>query len=446
MLKISSNTKVVVIGLGKSGRSAIKFCRGLGAQVLLSEGGQIDDDTVAWLAGQAVDYEDGGHSLEFLCRGDFVLISPGVPHNLPVLQEVRQKGVAVVGELALAAAYLRTPVIAITGTNGKTTVTTLIGDLLRAAGQRVFVGGNIGTPLTDYLAGSQDAQWLVLEVSSFQLDTVADFSADIAILLNISPDHLDRYEGLADYANTKMRLINGQKSGQRAIVNYDDNYLRRQDLGEVLYFGHNHGHNGAIIKDAEIQIGAEIYHLSDTVFAKPPNLENAAAAILAVRTAGCPVEAVKRGLADFRALPHRMTFVEEIAGVCYIDDSKATNIGAVVAALTSLRNDSVILIAGGRDKGGDYGLLAESVGKKVKTMLVIGEAQDKMIMAFKDFSKVEKISSLEGAVKRAAEIAGKGDTVLLSPACASFDMFNSYAERGDVFQQEVAKLAAGGIR
>jgi len=452
MLKSLANSRVAVVGLGKSGRSAIKFCRGMGAEVVLSEGGRLDDETAYWLKENGVIYEEGGHSFDFLRRADLVLISPGVPHYLPVLEAVRQEGVVVAGELALAALFLRTPMIAVTGTNGKTTVTTLIGDLLRAAGKKVFVGGNIGTPLTDYLAGSQDADWLVLEVSSFQLDAAGEFQPQIGVLLNISPDHLDRYKDLADYAQTKMRLFARQGTGDTAIINYDDAYLRRfcTDLGgqgqDVLYFGHHLKKLvGAEMQGRKIQLnacGEERFDLAGTYFACPPNLENAAAAILAVQAAGCSPSAIKQGMAEFKALPHRMTVVAEIAGVTYIDDSKATNIGAVAAALASV-SGSVILIAGGRDKGGDYGLLAELVKEKVTTMLLIGEAGAKMAAAFANLTIIETMASLEEAVDRAAAISRSGDTVLLSPACASFDMFTGYAQRGEVFEGQVIKIADG---
>ncbi|NOX24935.1 MAG: UDP-N-acetylmuramoyl-L-alanine--D-glutamate ligase [Deltaproteobacteria bacterium] len=446
MLKISTDTKVAVVGLGKSGRSAIRFCRGLGAAVVLSESGRVDTETAAWLHGLGVlRYEDGGHSLDFLRCADLVLVSPGVPHYLPVLQKLRQSGVTVAGELALAPAHLRTPVIAVTGTNGKTTVTTLIGDLLRAAGQKVFVGGNIGTPLTDYLAGPQDSQWLVLEVSSFQLDLAGEFTPQIGVLLNISPDHLDRYRDLGDYVRTKMRLFTGQGAGDTAIINYDDERQQTFAAGELncqarkLYFGHNLPRlAGADIVGRQVHCGSASFALSGSL-ARSPNLENAAAAILAARTAGCLPAAIKQGLADFQALPHRMTLVAEIAGVSYIDDSKATNIGAVAAALAAI-DGPVILIGGGRDKGGDYGLLAESVRGKVKTMLLIGEAADRMAQAFASLTNVEMAASLAGAVSRAAAISRRGDSVLLSPACASFDMFTGYVQRGEAFQRYVAAL------
>ncbi len=454
MLEISPKTRIAVVGLGKSGRSAIRFCQGLGAEVILSEGGNVDDITSAWLQKRGVSFESCGHSVEFLSRADLVLISPGVPHYLPILQEVRQKGILVVGELALAALYLRTPVIAITGTNGKTTVTTLLGNLLRAAGKKVFVGGNIGAPLTDYLAGPQDAHWLVLEISSFQLDAAGGFTPNIGLLLNISPDHLDRYEGVADYAQTKMRLFEGQGAGDIAIVNYDDEHCQRQDgvarkLGrkgpEVLWFGHDlEGRSGAWVQGQQVRLSDrdDSFDLSGTYLESSPNLENAAAAILAALAAGCSARAIQLGLADFRSLPHRMTFVTEIGGVRYVDDSKATNIGAVVAALASI-SGSVVLIAGGRDKGGDYGLLVESVRKKVTSMLLIGEARGQMAAVFGGVTNVELMVSLEEAVARAGAISRSGDTVLLSPACASFDMFASYAQRGEVFQQRVMMLNGG---
>ena len=445
MFEILPNTRVLVVGLGKSGFSAITFCQGLGAEVFLSEAGAVDETAEVWLKTRGVVYEAGGHSTKFFTSADLILISPGIPHYLPIFQEARQQGIPVIGELALAQAYLKTSVVAITGTNGKTTVTTLIGELLRAAGKKVFVGGNIGAPLTDYLAGPQDADWVVLEVSSFQLDAAGAFCPDIGILLNISPDHLDRYATFADYAMTKMRLFAEQGATDIAIINHDDPEILRLsrlsgDLkGETLYFGRQlaSGCRGAQINDSTVLVNGWgddwQCDLTGTSMEQFPNLENAAAAILATQAAGCQREDIEEALANFKSLPHRMTLVDKINGVMYIDDSKATNVGAVGAALASLAGP-IVLIAGGRDKGGDYGLLVELVREKVKALLLIGEARYKMAAALETLTRVELLSSLEQAVELARIISVPGDVVLLSPACSSFDMFTGYAQRGDIFQ------------
>ena len=442
---------VLVAGLGKSGRSAIEFCRLQGATVSVSDSAAAQAEDLTWLTAQGIASEFGGHSREFCLSVDLILISPGVPYDLPIFQEARQQGILVIGELALAPRYLRTKVIAVTGTNGKTTVTTLIGDLLRVAGRTAFVGGNIGTPLTDYLMTEQEAEWLVLEVSSFQLDAAGDFRPEIGLLLNITPDHLDRYPSYDDYAVAKLNLFANQRQTDVSIINCDDpdtvrlvdgmkNLRPGWERRRCLVFGHpRNGLPGARLEGTTVRLvgdwlaeAEDHYELAGTRLDSSPNLENAAAAILAVRTAGAAPACIKQGLAAFKPLAHRMTLAAEIDGVRYIDDSKATNIGAVQAALEGMTTP-VVLIAGGRDKGGDYTLMAGQVRSKVKAMLLIGEAKDKMAEVFAPMTRVERCVTMAQAVRRAHELAEPGDVVLLSPACASFDMFSGYAERGRVF-------------
>ncbi|MFW8600614.1 UDP-N-acetylmuramoyl-L-alanine--D-glutamate ligase [Desulfobacterota bacterium M19] len=443
---IRSQTRVLIVGLGKSGRSALRFCQGLGAVVSVSDAGAAEAEKVNWLAGRGVKYELGGHSRDFFEAAEVIIVSPGVP-DLPLLREARQRGAAVIGELALAPDYLRTPVMAVTGTNGKTTVTTLLGGLLRAAGRKVFVGGNIGTPLTDYLSGPQEADWVVLEVSSFQLDMAGGFRPRLGVILNISPDHLDRYKNLEDYALSKMSLLRNQLAADSAVLNADDPMICRL-LGENpplvrrYYFGSAPGLE-AVIEGGRIRLtkgpAAADYHLP-AALASAPNPANAAAAILSAGTAGCGRADIGAGLEAFQPLAHRLTPVTEVNGVQYIDDSKATNIGAAAAALGSMERP-VILIAGGLSKDGGYELLRPLIRKRVKVMLLIGEARFEMAAACRGLCPVELHDSLEGAVERAAELSESGDIVLLSPACASFDMFRSYGERGEVFQQAARKLA-----
>ncbi len=443
---IRPQTRVLIVGLGKSGRSALRFCQGLGAVVSVSDAGAAKAENAHWLTGRGVKYELGGHSRDFFEAAEVIIVSPGVP-DMPLLQEAGRRGAAVIGELALAPDYLRTPVMAITGTNGKTTVTTLIGDLLRAAGQKVFVGGNIGIPFTDYLSGPQEADWLVLEVSSFQLDMAGGFRPRVGVILNISPDHLDRYENLEDYALSKMSLLRNQLAADSAILNADDPVICRllrenPPLAQRYYFGTASGLE-AVIEGASIHLAqgmeADDYDLTGAL-ALAPNPANAAAAILSAKTANCGSEDIAAGLKAFRPLAHRLTPVVEINGVQYIDDSKATNVGAAAAALGSMERP-VILIAGGLSKEGGYELMRPQIGEKVKVMLLIGEARFEIAAACRGLCPQELHDSLEGAVKRAAELSESGDVVLLSPACASFDMFTSYGERGEVFQEVVGKLA-----
>lgn len=458
---------VLVVGLGKSGIAAVRFLLGQGAKVAVSEEGRSlppDSTTLRWLRERGVYCELGGHSPELFAAVDTIILSPGVPLDLPALAAARRAGVAIIGELALAPAYLRTPVIAVTGTNGKSTVTTLIGDILQAGGQKVFVGGNLGTPLCEYLHGPQDADWAVLEVSSFQLDSAGCFRPQIGLLLNISPDHLDRYPDYSAYAAAKWRIFAHQQPADVAIINRDDQEITclaaaNPLAARVFAFGEN-GEVGPVGDDAQpagsvalnrtgsllrIRLGKESeavekYELAGTELAVEPNRQNALAAVLAVRLAGCPPEAVRRGLEAFRPLPHRLALVAELDGVRFYDDSKATNIGAVISALQGLRG-SVVLIAGGLDKGGDYRLLLPVLREKVKAMVLIGSARAKMAAALAEAVPATSAGDLAEAVKQAYQLAQPGEAVLLSPACASFDMFSGYAQRGEVFRRAVQELA-----
>ncbi|MDH3360152.1 MAG: UDP-N-acetylmuramoyl-L-alanine--D-glutamate ligase [Desulfobulbaceae bacterium] len=450
-IQIKPGDHVLVVGLGKSGLSAVRFLLQVGARVSVSEGGCLDRlgrETRRFLDGERVFVEEGGHTSELFCSVDHILLSPGVPLDLPALAAARAKGVPIFGEMALAAQFMKTPMVAVTGTNGKSTVVTLLGELFMAAGKKVFVGGNIGTPLTDYLAGNQDAEVAVLEVSSFQLDTAGNFNPAVGVILNITPDHLDRYASYADYADSKFGIVTGQDGEAAAVLNGDDPEIMSR-IGQcphdrLFLFGREIAdQNGAKVAGAKVELSGlgelENYDLADTLFAESPNSENAAAAILAARLLGCTAESIVKGLASFIPLAHRLTLVAEVGGVRYLDDSKATNIGAVKSALQGI-GGPVVLIAGGRDKGGDYGLLADSIRQKVKYLLLIGEAREKMAAAFADLTIIETSATLEEAVERAQQLATSGDTVLLSPACASFDMFSSYVHRGEVFAAAVKRL------
>ena len=444
--------KTLVVGSGKSGFAALKFLHKLGCRVALSEKAEesaLDGRLLDWLKERDVYYETGGHRRETFLDADLIVVSPGVPLAMEELAAARQAGIEIVGELGLGAAYLQIPIVAVTGTNGKTTVTKLIGELLQAAGRKVFVGGNIGTPLSDYLLGEQDAEIAVLEVSSYQLDTAGEFRPDVAVLLNISPDHLDRYASYDDYAAAKMKIFACQQPEDLAIVNADDQEIMRRFevnplAAKTLWFGRElAGKPGAVVEEGEIVLQGMFSHEGKyglpEELRKSPNRENAMAATLAARVMACPDEAINKGLAEFHRPPHRLLRVTDINGVSYFDDSKATNVGAVQSALEGM-TQPVILIAGGRDKGGDYLYLKESVRAKVKKMVLIGEAREKMAKAFEGITSIEMADSLEQAVFKAARCAEQGDAVLLSPACASFDMFQSYADRGERFQKAVLSL------
>jgi UDP-N-acetylmuramoylalanine--D-glutamate ligase len=443
---------IAVMGLGVSGRAAVRYLVSCGVRVSVSEAGsmsQMSTADLAFLAEQGVTCEYGGHTLAFLRQADQVLVSPGIPQDIEVLQQLRVIGIPVVGELAVAAPLIKKPIVAITGTNGKTTVTALIGELLQRAGKKVFVGGNIGTSLFDYLLCPDGVDVLVLELSSFQLETAGDFKADVALLLNVTPDHLDRHGSMGGYAAAKMKIFAGQGEKDTAIVNGDDQYCRElaAELGaqRLLLFGHGEGCQAHVDQHSvvlEWQGEREQYNLAGTMLDSATGALNSAAAILAVRTLEGSPAIIGQGLAAFQVAAHRMALVGEKGGVVYYDDSKATNTGAVISGLANF-SGNVILIAGGRGKGDDYSLLRESVEQKVRVLILIGETQDLIAQAVEGLTDIRRAASMEEAVALATSFARSGDTVLLSPACASFDMFKSYGHRGQVFTDAVRLVIEG---
>ncbi len=440
--------KVAIMGLGVSGRAAVRYARHCGAEVLVSDNRpeqRFLAEEGEFLAAFDVQWEAGGHSREFLGRAELLLVSPGVNLDLPLIKALKDDGVKIVGEFAIVAGQIDVPVVAVTGTNGKTTVTTLIGDILAAAGKRVFVGGNIGTPLYEYLLHPQEYDVIVAEVSSFQLESAGDFAPDVGVLLNMSNDHLDRHVSMDRYVQAKMQLFVHQQPGSVAIINGDDPFCRNFPPGlpaRVLTFGKNDP-SSAIVGDNTITLMVdpiqEEYHFADMGQLNSITLMNYAAAILAVRSQGCTYAQTLAGLRAFRPLPHRIEFVAEIDGVSYYNDSKATNTGAVIAALAQFPGN-VILLAGGRDKNDDFRLLRESVVSKVKKLVVFGEAAGLLEEALADLVAIIPTQSMGDAVRMAAQNAATGDVVMLSPACASFDMFTSYGHRGNEFKKAVLAL------
>ena len=440
--------KVAVLGLGISGRAAVRYARHCGAEVLVSDirsEQRVVAEDGAFLAETDVEWEAGGHSREFLNRAEVLLVSPGVDLALPLFKALQDDGVRIVGEFAIAAGLIKVPVVAITGTNGKTTVTTLIGDILTNAGKRVFVGGNIGTPLYEYLLHPADYDMVVAEVSSFQLETAGNFAPDVGVLLNITPDHLDRHGSMEKYAEAKMQLFIHQQPESVAVINGDDPLCRRLIPGVpsiIRTFGVGQASSAVVGNHTitvKIENSQEEYRFDDSGRLNTITLMNYAAAILATRTLACTQAQIMKALMAFRPLPHRIEFVAEAGGVKYYNDSKATNTGAVIGALTQFPGN-VILIAGGRDKNDDFRLLRESVATKVKKMVLIGEAAGLLEEALADLVPILSARSMEEAVRTAAQHAGAGDVVLLSPACASFDMFTSYGHRGSEFKKAVLAL------
>lgn len=448
---ISKDKPVVVIGLGVSGRAAVRYLHWCGAKVYVSdsrgpEGILAEEKNL--LQECCAGYETGGHTSSFIKQGEFIFLSPGIPRNLKVLHESSTQTIPVLGELALAAPVLQNKSVAITGTNGKTTLTTLVGELLKSSGKKVFVGGNIGTPLLQYLMGDQKADIVVLELSSFQLEFSGEFHADVAVLLNISPDHLDRHGTLEEYINAKAAIFRAQTDNDVAIVGGDDQRCRsladKFSHLQPLFFGYSENCHAQISKEnicLKWQEKEEKYYLENSQLNTHTGRLNSSAAILITRILGGSQQSIQQGLADFQSLPHRMQMVAEINGVTFYNDSKATNTGAVVSGLQQMKNE-VILIAGGRDKGDDFKLLQKEVDKKVKKLVLIGEAAGKIAEQLGETVDYCFAKTMKEAVEIAKDAAAPGQAVLLSPACASFDMFDSYGHRGDVFSEEVNRLRA----
>ena len=438
---------VVIVGLGESGIAAAELAHKHGATVVANDAAPPDKlsaDARA-LADRGIRLEAGGHPADLFARAHRVVVSPGVP-PLPVLDQARSAGAVVIGELEFASRFVDAPVVAIGGTNGKSTTTSLAHAMLVEAGKRAFVGANFGVPLSRVAGESFDV--LVLEVSSFQMERAPTFHPRVAALLNVTDDHLDRYPSFDAYAAAKGNMFVNQGLEDVAVIPKGDSLASREARrGEarIVTFG-----GGADI-DIDDQGRAIVdrlrdrrYPLSDIRLTGTHNLRNVAAAVACASEAGATQEGICRALAKFEGLAHRTTFVAELSGVRYYDDSKGTNVGAAVAALKGLSEPRVVLIAGGRDKHGAYAPLAEELTRKGRALVLIGEAADRIAKETRGTVPQARAASMAEAVALAASLAQPGDAVLLSPACSSFDMFRDYKDRGDVFAREVRALASGG--
>ncbi|MBI4768333.1 MAG: UDP-N-acetylmuramoyl-L-alanine--D-glutamate ligase [Deltaproteobacteria bacterium] len=443
--------KILVVGLGKTGMAMVSFFLKEGAQVMISDSREISELKEMVSSFDRSDppllLEGEGHSPEFFLKSDMVGVSPGIPLDLPALKAVREKGTPVFGEVEIFADRSLTPVVAVTGTNGKTTTTALLNEMLVNSGKKTFLGGNIGRPLMDFILGGQDQEIVVAEISSFQLDTTTRFSPRVGLLLNITEDHLDRYSDFQAYAASKASLFRNQGEGDAAVVNWDDPICRsigEKLSGPVYFFSRTRKISpGAYLEKKQALVfwgeHQETYDLSEFALPGMHNRENALAAILGARLMGADRAAVQKTLESFRGFGHRLEYVGEVNGVRFYDDSKATNVGAVFKALEGF-NEPIILIAGGRDKGGDYYPLQKLIQQKVRILILIGEAREIMRKQLGGLTKTEFTDTLEEAVQRAFDQSRPGEVVLLSPACSSFDMFRDYAQRGNVFQKAVKEL------
>ncbi len=460
--------KITVVGLARSGVGAANLLSGLGADVTVT-----DTKTEGELAGKIMRLSPsvrralGGHPDDIFTSADLIVISPGIPLGIGPLAKARGKGVPVIGELELAYNVLEVrrrenaagmPFLAVTGSNGKSTTTTLLDQMVKKAGFRSIFGGNIGNALTEEILQTGEGpspDFVVAEVSSFQLETITAFRPRVAAILNVTPDHMDRYHSLSEYADAKARIFENQRGGDFLVLNADDpgttaiakeKLKGRREGPEVFYFSRRQKVKGIYCTGGTVLCNVPHLDADVTLVGSAEigikgvhNLENAMAASAMALLAGCPAKAVAESLREFQGLEHRLEFVRTLEGVRYINDSKGTNVGAVMKSIESF-SDPLILIAGGRDKAGDFSELRDAVSRKVKALVLIGEAAGKIKDALGGVAATVMARDLKEAVKACRKMAERGDVVLLSPACASFDMFRDFEDRGRQFKKIVMGL------
>lgn len=438
--------QIVVVGAGASGRSLAHFFRSRGALVTLSDArpaAQLSD--LGLLQQEGVRFDLGGHTARLFHAAALVVISPGVPLTVPVLADCLRQGVPVLGEIEIAWRELEGSVVGITGTNGKSTVTTLMGEMFKAWGRKTFVGGNLGTPLID--AVDQNCEWHVVELSSFQLETIETFHPRYAVLLNVTEDHLDRYPDMASYLAAKLRLFENLGADDVVVLNADDPQVvaAAESTGaQKVWFSSTRAlESGMCLVDERIlwrwQGRELIFPVAELKLRGRHNQENVMAALIPPLLEGCPAEVAWNVATTSTGLPHRMEYLGEHKGVAWYNDSKGTNIGSVVKSLAGL-DAPVVLIAGGKDKQGDLAPLAEVLPGKVAHLVLIGEAAGRMAEAFAGLAQVHHAASMHDAVQQAASLSEAGGAVLLSPGCSSYDMFRNYEERGRIFAEEFRAL------
>jgi len=451
------NKRVLVVGLGKSGKSAAIFLRDRGAKVTVSDmrSAEALAGEIPALLDAGVMVETGGHGLLTFRRQDLIVVSPGVPCDTPELKQVRAFGLPIIGELELASRFLQGQIVAITGSNGKTTTTALLGKIFADAGGPTLVGGNIGTPVIDLIAKSTPQTTSVLEVSSFQLETVEQFRPHIAVVLNITQDHLDRHGTFENYAAMKARITAQQTPEDFFVLNAEDKptqMLAARTKAQVFWFsGRRAIKQGAFVHGESVVFlpreGAKpepVMPLAEIPLKGAHNVENVLAAVCAARLGGVSAESIRASVAGFKAVEHRLEFVATVRGVAFFNDSKATNVDATKKALEAFPG-GIHLILGGKDKNSDYTELSDLLRARVKTVYTIGSAAEKIERHLAGVVKIVSAGTLDAAVRQAAQLAVAGDIVLLAPACSSFDQFTSYEHRGRVFKELVQGLASGSV-
>ncbi len=441
--------QVTVIGAARSGIAASELLLTLGAKVFLSDNNAStgDNPEVKALQKKGVTIEVGTHS-EMIYDTDLMVVSPGVPQNADIIVTAKERGISVIGEVELASWFTELPIVAITGSNGKTTTTAMIAEMCQHSTYTPYLAGNVGIPFSQIVRENLKAEpengIHILEISSFQMEHIQHFKPQVAVLLNLTPDHLDRYISMEEYATAKMQILKNMTDKDKVIYNADDRFLTsliHTRARQIPFSLKNHSNsfftiNATKIKDKQ---GNIIVHLKDLSLPGKHNTANFLAASTVCKILNVPMDSIQKVLTSFRGVPHRIEHICSINEVDYYNDSKATNIESVIVALNSFSRP-VILILGGRDKGGDFSKLIPHLTPNVKTILVIGEASDRIIETLGEQFLCMRVTSIESAVKTAYSKAQSDDIVLLSPGCSSFDMFNNYEHRGEMFKQTVIEL------
>jgi len=437
--------KVLVVGFGTTGIAVTRFLIQMGAVVTITDLRREISIPEEFLQ-NGVMAETGGHDRKTFLDQNLIVVSPGVPFTSEPIVQAQEAGIDAISEIELAYQYLETPLIAVTGTNGKTTTTSLLGEIFRSDGKDVFVGGNIGTPLIEYATGPRKSDYVIAEISSFQLEGIKTFKPHIAVMLNITADHLDRYPSFKEYVDAKKAIFRYQDERDFAVLNSDDQeiqLLKNTVMAKRLFFSTTElQKNGACYNGSyDFRLGDKSVQLADQDFRLQGihNKENMLAALCVSLLCKIRPETITHVFKTFTGLPHQMEFVDEIEGVSFYNDSKGTNVGACVKSLESL-NAPLVLIAGGKDKGGSYEPLKELIREKVKGLVLIGEARERIEQELGSIVDTYRADSLESAVAEAFGMSDSGESILFSPACSSFDMFKSYAQRGDCFKDLVKGL------
>jgi UDP-N-acetylmuramoylalanine--D-glutamate ligase len=443
--------RVLVVGLGKSGVASALFLKSKGARVTVSDAKPQDQlkDEIPVLLDQGIAVETGGHGERTFGDQDLIVVSPGVPTDAPPLMQARALGANLIGEIELASQFFPGPIVAITGSNGKTTTTTLAGEIVTAGGFRTAVGGNIGTPAISLVEGATADTIAVWEVSSFQLETIRTFRPRISVVLNVTPDHLDRHHTFAAYTDAKARIFENQQPEDFVVLNTDDRTcvdLAPRTRAQIFWFSRTKEmQQGAFVYDGNIFFRdhsgqREIMLVSEIPLKGMHNVENVLAAVCVGALLHCEPDRIRKAVRDFRAVEHRLEHVATVSGVEYYNDSKATNVDATIKALESFPAN-IHLILGGKDKGSDYTVLNDLLRQRVKRVYTIGAAAAKIEAQLGGAAEIDQAGTLEAAVKHATETAKPGDIILLAPACASFDQFRNYEHRGKVFKEVVTALS-----